>query len=210
MQRTHHEFRDHDLIAGDLALDFVNTVTARDTMPSDWLADFSAMLRWAKHTGAFTTAELSALAARALEDPASAAVALEQAKAQRESLNLATRALAGGCEPDPAILRAIEKRWRIATARAALVHQDGGLRLGWTVERSGLDLITHVVSAHAMALFGSEHIVRLRLCDGTDCGWYFLDFSKNGRRRWCDMATCGNLAKARRHQQRHRLPSGAN
>jgi predicted RNA-binding Zn ribbon-like protein len=30
----------------------------------------------------------------------------------------------------------------------------------------------------------------------------FLDVSKSGRRRWCDMATCGNRAKASAHHAR--------
>jgi predicted RNA-binding Zn ribbon-like protein len=29
--------------------------------------------------------------------------------------------------------------------------------------------------------------------------WLFIDASKNATRRWCDMASCGNRAKARRH-----------
>jgi len=45
---------------------------------------------------------------------------------------------------------------------------------------------------------------RLKLCEGHDCAWLFLDTSKNGRRRWCSMATCGNSAKARRHYQKRR------
>ena len=34
------------------------------------------------------------------------------------------------------------------------------------------------------------------------CRWIFYDTSRTGRRRWCDMATCGNRAK----QARHRAP----
>jgi predicted RNA-binding Zn ribbon-like protein len=30
----------------------------------------------------------------------------------------------------------------------------------------------------------------------------FFDGTKNGRRRWCDMGTCGNRAKAARHRAR--------
>jgi predicted RNA-binding Zn ribbon-like protein len=40
----------------------------------------------------------------------------------------------------------------------------------------------------------------VRACPGRGCGWLFLD--RRGRRRWCDMAVCGNRAKARRHAAR--------
>ena len=40
-------------------------------------------------------------------------------------------------------------------------------------------------------------------CDADDCAWLFLDTSKNGSRRWCDMKQCGNRAKARRFHAKH-------
>ena len=42
---------------------------------------------------------------------------------------------------------------------------------------------------------------RARVCRGDHCGWLFIDSSKGGQRVWCDMATCGNAAKTRRHQK---------
>ena len=45
---------------------------------------------------------------------------------------------------------------------------------------------------------------RLRVCANDQCRWIFYDSSRTGRRRWCDMATCGNRAKAARHRARQR------
>src|SRR5664280_2943804 len=42
----------------------------------------------------------------------------------------------------------------------------------------------------------------IRECGAPDCEWLFLDQSRNGSRRWCDMKSCGNRQKARRHYQR--------
>jgi predicted RNA-binding Zn ribbon-like protein len=44
------------------------------------------------------------------------------------------------------------------------------------------------------------HPERIRICDNDVCRWIFYDTSRTGRRRWCDMATCGNRAKAARHR----------
>jgi predicted RNA-binding Zn ribbon-like protein len=41
---------------------------------------------------------------------------------------------------------------------------------------------------------------RIKVCDNETCRWVFYDTSRTGRRRWCDMATCGNRAKAARHR----------
>lgn len=45
---------------------------------------------------------------------------------------------------------------------------------------------------------------RLRVCADPGCGWAFHDTSRSGRRRWCDMTTCGNRAKVARHRERRR------
>ncbi|MBD9371723.1 CGNR zinc finger domain-containing protein [Rhizobium sp. ARZ01] len=47
---------------------------------------------------------------------------------------------------------------------------------------------------------------RLKICP--NCGWLFLDKSRNRSRTWCDMAICGNRAKASRHYYRHREETG--
>jgi predicted RNA-binding Zn ribbon-like protein len=45
---------------------------------------------------------------------------------------------------------------------------------------------------------------RFRICANDGCRWVFEDASRAGRRRWCDMATCGNRAKVRRFRSRRR------
>jgi predicted RNA-binding Zn ribbon-like protein len=41
---------------------------------------------------------------------------------------------------------------------------------------------------------------RMKICG--NCGWLFIDRSKNRSRAWCDMAVCGNRTKANRHYRR--------
>jgi hypothetical protein len=60
-----------------------------------------------------------------------------------------------------------------------------------------------VVESAADALVIGE-LVRIRRCADSRCPRVFYDSTKNGRRRWCDMATCGNRAKAARHRTRMR------
>jgi predicted RNA-binding Zn ribbon-like protein len=45
---------------------------------------------------------------------------------------------------------------------------------------------------------------RFRICANDACRWVFEDTSRGGRRRWCDMQSCGNRAKVRRFRSRHR------
>src|SRR5690606_34471256 len=52
----------------------------------------------------------------------------------------------------------------------------------------------------AIRLLSSVEAERLKICG--NCGWLFIDRSRNRSRMWCDMAVCGNRAKASRHYHR--------
>ncbi|HEU0243696.1 MAG TPA: CGNR zinc finger domain-containing protein [Candidatus Limnocylindrales bacterium] len=45
---------------------------------------------------------------------------------------------------------------------------------------------------------------RFRICANDGCRWVFEDTSRGGRRRWCDMSSCGNRAKVRRFRSKRR------
>lgn len=50
----------------------------------------------------------------------------------------------------------------------------------------------------------TRETARLKICPGHECGWLFIDETRNARRKWCAMETCGNRAKASRHYAQHR------
>jgi predicted RNA-binding Zn ribbon-like protein len=60
-----------------------------------------------------------------------------------------------------------------------------------------------IVESAADAMILGE-LGRVRRCADGRCPRVFFDRTKNGRRRWCDMATCGNRAKAARHRARRK------
>ena len=60
-------------------------------------------------------------------------------------------------------------------------------------------LLSLVANSALAVLADPSEMSRLKLCPGNDCGWLFIDETKNARRRWCTMETCGNRAKASRH-----------
>jgi predicted RNA-binding Zn ribbon-like protein len=50
---------------------------------------------------------------------------------------------------------------------------------------------------------------RLKACPEDRCEWAFYDWSKNRSATWCDMAVCGNRAKARAYRERRQRGSAA-
>ena len=59
-----------------------------------------------------------------------------------------------------------------------------------------------VLAAYDLLDILAEHPDRIRQCEHDKCVLWFLDTSRNGTRRWCTMARCGNRAKAERHYRR--------
>lgn len=75
-----------------------------------------------------------------------------------------------------------------------------GLLLDETAKPPKHPPLLDAIATSAMALLSDpREMERIKLCPGDDCGWLFLDETKNARRKWCMMETCGNRAKAARH-----------
>jgi predicted RNA-binding Zn ribbon-like protein len=94
----------------------------------------------------------------------------------------------------------------LAAAPGRTVVSSGGAISGWRVpplECSATALLAPVLWSAADLLAGPR-LARVHRCANPECGWLFLDNSKSGNRRWCDMGACGNRAKARRHYLRHK------
>jgi hypothetical protein len=78
------------------------------------------------------------------------------------------------------------------------LHPEGGTRL---VEPTAAQALA-TLARDAVDLFGGRYAHRIRVCAAEDCGLLFVDASRPGRRRWCSMERCGNLAKVRGHRAR--------
>jgi predicted RNA-binding Zn ribbon-like protein len=194
-----HDFRRRDLVGGHVVLDFVNTVNGRDAVPADWLDGYERLLEWAALTGAFPRKDLAALRRRARWDARGARRALTAARKLREALFEALSALARRKAGSAPALAELERSWKSAVAASVLERTTRGLEPVLRPDRAGLDLVSFQIALWAVALLAQLPDPRMRICDGHDCSWLFLDTSKGGRRRWCDLATCGNVSKARRH-----------
>lgn len=196
-----HRFEPHDLVAGDPVLDLVNTVTARDTEPRDWLHDHEALLRWASLCGVFDAGEIAALRRLAGRSPTQAAIALTRLKALREALHRVLVASTRGARAAARDLALVDRARVQAMQRARLVALGATFRVHVSIEISGLNAIADRLVIQATDMLATLPSPRLRVCAGKHCGWLFLDSSKAGRRRWCDMATCGTAQKYKRVRQ---------
>jgi predicted RNA-binding Zn ribbon-like protein len=194
-----HTFRDKDFVGGDVVLDFVNTVTGRNGRPRDWIPSFGALADWATAARLLSKGQCQRLKRRSRHVSKDAATALETARKLREVLyRVFMRSIAGdsGGKED---LRYLHQMWCQALGRHSLRSVRGSVQPVLLQSSADLEAIGSVLAVRAMDVLRDLPVTRLRQCSGPNCAWLFIDSSKGGRRRWCDMATCGNDAKGRRH-----------
>ena len=199
-----HEFADRDFIGGEAALDFINTVTGRDELPRDWLDSYERLLDWATRAQLLPEKNLKALRQEARRSPAAAGSALAGAKILRESLFALVSSLVRGATPPKSALELLERHWVAGTEAHELRLEDSRLVAKVRGDAGNLDLVAALIAYRIVERVLPAPPHRLRMCQGGNCSWVFLDSSKAGGRRWCDMAVCGNAAKSRRFYDRSR------
>ncbi len=186
-------------LGGALCLDFANTAFREDGVPVwDALEYAGDVVAWGVAARMLTPAEAELADVRDGDADASFAAAI----ALREQVYRVFAALAGGGSPEPGDLAALDAAQRDAFGHRRLVAEGRSFRWDWR-EGPAVDRVRWRVAESAGELLTAGDLGRLRRCAGEDCTRLFLDTSRGGRRRWCDMSHCGNIAKVRRFRARH-------
>lgn len=184
-----------------LALDVANTVVLRDDPDRrfDRFEQADEIVRFARAATAFRAEEIGGNTL-AVSDPSGA-------KPRMVALRETTDALFRDASVSGAIrserLAPLLDQCARALEAAPVMFAAGqaGLRAG-----QGTIELEAAVAVSALSLLAPEMQRRIRICG--NCGWLFLDKSRNRSRVWCDMTVCGNRQKARRHYRRRRDDEG--
>jgi predicted RNA-binding Zn ribbon-like protein len=193
---------DFELTGGALCLDFANTLGDRPRSVSEHLASYADLLRFSRQCESLSPAELDQL--ERLYDECDRCVEPIFAKVieLREALYRIFSALVRSEVADAGDLGLLNTVLRKALRQLEIRPESDGYGWAWGGPDQALDRPLWPIVRSAAELMTSEDLGSLRECDSETCSWLFLDRSRNQRRRWCDMSTCGNRAKARRHYRR--------
>lgn len=186
------DFRDGMPFLGSrLWIDFVNSDSAA---LGDLIATDAGWARWLEAAGlpAPTGVEAARAAVRA------------EAAALRDGLRALFEAMRTGTAPDARDINRLNAYLARAAAHPRLRVDAGG---ALAVETAPLRAPDPLVAIAADFAAFAEHYepARLRHCDNPACSLVFYDTARNGTRRWCSMAACGNRHKVRSHRQRAAL-----
>jgi predicted RNA-binding Zn ribbon-like protein len=189
------------LVADQPSLNFANTIDPRQgSRATDYLRTYTDLAIWGVRAGVVSQATASRLMRLARRNNAKAGQVLENARELRESIYRVFSGLAMHHQTSASDLALLSKAFHEALGRSTLEQRGRSFR--WRLDND-LELISWIVARDAVGLLESGPLDRVKRCPGNkDCGWVFLDMSKNSIRRWCSMAGCGNRAKVRRHARR--------
>lgn len=166
---------------------FTGTLIERDGELAELIATPEALVRWLRE--------------RELDVSACTAAQLGRAHALREAIHTAAVATAGREPVPPESLAIINDASREGGAHSIL-SGDGTRR--WQLhEDTALQDALGVIAADAVSVLSGERGGRLARCASPTCRAVFLDTSRGGTRRWCDMGTCGNREKKARFRAQH-------
>ena len=207
-------------VGGDPSLDLVNTVDWTGGGPVDErLVDYERLTRWSEAAGVLDAATAERLRRRAaLQATEARAVHAEALRLRGAVRTLVVHAAAGaggeaaGAGPIPphalrSALAAFNATLGAGLRELGLRVEGGGFTLAWPDAGAPLALPLWRVARAAATLLAAEEAARLRVCGAPDCGWVYVDRSRNGFRRWCQMEVCGTQEKSRRRAARARPPN---
>ncbi len=195
-------------LGGRLSLDFVNTIDPREgPRAHDFLGDYVDLALWAAEAGATDEANAARLIKSAAKTPSQADAVFARAIVLRETLYRLLGAELAAMPPQREDLGTFQAELHNTFAHLTL-EADGGYRWHWDDDRQ-LEAPIWPIVRDVAELLTTPESRRMKRCPGIDCGWLFLDRSKNRSRRWCSMDTCGSRDKMRRLHARRRATTKA-
>jgi Conserved protein containing a Zn-ribbon-like motif, possibly RNA-binding len=185
------------ICGGALPLDFLNTVSEwTPAEGADYFEDEIDFLLWTAKLSFLAKEELNRFS-KHIKSKSHRPNLLKQVRDVRTILFQIFRAIASNKAISPESLDAFSAWTRKAHAsRGFVATKSGVVPVLDNANPAILPLLYVVLDAERMILDASLWS-RIRMC--SSCGWFFLDTSKGGKRRWCDMSVCGSRDKALRY-----------
>ena len=195
MDLRHLPIDESKLIGERLCLDFTNTAGSRrgSEIIFEKLRTYDDLLAWSVHVGILDHIDSKKINKKGSESIVKRALRLREAiyriclaAIKRQSPNDMDLKLLNNEIREARNRQFIDSKFQMRTESS---NKDGD-RMLWPVALSAAELLT------------SDDLTRLQQCEAENCGWLFVDTSKNHTRQWCDMSDCGNRAKVRKFRSK--------
>ncbi|MGH2356485.1 MAG: CGNR zinc finger domain-containing protein [Candidatus Limnocylindria bacterium] len=186
----------------ELFADFANTLEFERGQAVDAISAPGDLLSWLVERGLISERLRGAEATRFRRDGAEAQRRLERFRELRRVLHAIARRTSVGRSPTRQQIRELNHILRHGLHYHQLRPTGDGARYAVAQIGDWLDQARAAIASSLAHFLAEGAPDRLRVCANEGCRYVFVDHSPTGRRRWCDMRTCGNQAKVARHRAR--------
>ncbi len=194
--RGHHA---HDVDLED-TFDFLNTDDLENGFPLERLPSLGDALTWFVERGVIHGEGADRLGHQAEADAGAAARDLARIHGVRGALREVADAIVDHRPPTSGALDTVNRALHARQVIELVPSSDGCVAVDHRHVGDPVDDALARLCDPLVAELTGGNPERIRICDNDRCRWVFYDTSRTGRRRWCDMSTCGNRAKAARHR----------
>ena len=200
--------------AEELFISFGNTLEYERGEAVDAVPDITTLLAWLRERRLISGRGLATEAARLRREPEEEARRVERFHHLRQVLHAIAAEVTEHGHPTSDQLRDLNHILRHGLHYHQIERDPDGTRYTFAQVGDRLDQARATIASSLAQFLADDAPSRLRVCANAGCRYLFIDRSPTGRRRWCDMRTCGNQAKVARHRARardhaHEAPTNA-
>ncbi len=192
----------HDVDLED-TFDFLNTDDTDNGFPAEKLPTLDSALAWFVDRGVIHSEGADRVRAQAAAQGSVETTELARVHRVRSALRDVAHAISEQRAPDTGSLETINRALH-ARQIIELVPAPDGCSVDHRHVGDPVDDALARLTEPLVLELTEGHPERIKTCASDTCDWIFYDASRTSRRRWCDMATCGNRAKAARHRAKER------
>jgi predicted RNA-binding Zn ribbon-like protein len=180
-------------LAGNLALDFINTRMRVNGELVDTLQHDEDVLLWLKEAELSTPKRGRGVARMSL---------LDSARTLRENIRSLVEKRKAGQRGDPSVLNRFLSG--AESHRRLVWNKPRSLEIEKISRRDTAEAILGPVAEAAADLLATADFHLVKKCEDERCVLWFSDHTKSHRRRWCSMVLCGNRHKVAAYRRRLR------
>lgn len=190
------------LDGGCPVFDFTNTISNRnDPDYFDYLTKYDDFIQWIDKIGLLPKRKIHAIEAFSKNHARISADTMKLIIEVREVIFNLFSSLAQHQKADSEVLNAFNGV--LSEALSTMRIDIGRTEVTTSFSASDKAMLKeplYLLIKNAFDILSTQSFERIKECP--TCGWLFLDASKNGKRRWCNMQVCGSNDKARRYYHR--------
>lgn len=195
---------DISLDGGLLCLDFINSVSNRTgNNQQEYLNDIIDLITWAKRLNIIDTKIERILLKKSTKHTREATAFFKQAIEFREIIYKVFEAYTKRKRIRPEVLNKYNLQLKKYFTVLEIKQSANGFAEAWVLTDDNFKRLIAPVLNDSYELLMSDKLLKVKQCP--NCGWLFYDSTKNGKRRWCSMKSCGSNVKALEWYYRQKL-----